>query len=238
MNTLLLVEDDKMQRQMLRESLEGEDFVVLEAALGRRMLEILDHHRVDLILLDLRLPDGSGLDFIEEIRSRTDVPLIIVSGEHNAFKRICGFETGADDYVDKPFDVDELIARIRANLRRYCNIPSNENALQNTNRVRFAGWVLEREKFQIVDQSGVTGDLTSREFQLLDFLIANAGRAIQRSELCEAIGEKNYIPTPRAIDVKITRIRKKIGDDAGDPQIIKTVRGVGYMFNADAIVCV
>jgi DNA-binding response OmpR family regulator len=189
-------------------------------------------------LLDLRLPDGSGLDFIEKIRFRTDVPLIIVSGEHNAFKRIRGFDAGADDYVDKPFDVDELVARIRANLRRYCNISSNESALRNTNRVRFAGWVLERERFQIVDQSGVAGDLTTREFELLDFLIVNAGRAIQRSELCEAIGEKSYMPTPRAIDVKITRIRRKIGDNADDPQIIRTVRGVGYMFNADAIVSV
>lgn len=237
MDTLLLVEDDKLLRLTLKENLDRENFIVFEASVGRRALEIIAHHHVDLILLDINLPDGNGLDFIEDIRKKTDVPLIIVSGSGGKESRLSGLELGADDYVSKPVDIDELVARIKANLRRYKGSYANQNiqvngtsATQNKD-IRFGCWTIDYDQFQIFDEEHNSANLTIQEFKLLEFLIDHAGVAQRREDMCEAIREENYVPTPRAIDVKITRIRKKIDDEATAAQIIKTVRGVGYMFN-------
>lgn len=237
METLLLIEDDKFTRHFIREQLEAHDVVVLEAISGKRSLEILDQHHVDLILLDIGLPDGNGLDFIPEIRKRSDVPLIIVSAEKDVSNRIDGLKRGADDFVPKPFSAGELLARIEANLRRYREPHPviSPSGLHNESKIFFHNWVLEPDKFQIFNQNGQSGDLTIREYKVLEMLIRNAGRVISREDLCKAVREDNYIPTSRAMDVKITRIRKKIGDDAGDPQIIKTIRGVGYMFDQGVV---
>lgn len=236
LNTLLLIDDDRAIRHMLRESLEQENFLILEASHGRRSLEILRQHSVDLILLDLGLPDANGLDFIGQIRNFTNVPLIIVSGDHTCSNKVKGFETGADDFVAKPFDVIELVARIKAHLRRSQVTHSNQNARpagREKPLIKFGDWTMDRGKFQIFDQANMPCDLTPREFQLLEALILNQNKVLRREDLCEAIREEKYIPTPRAIDVKITRIRKKIGDDAADPKIIRTIRGVGYIFDAE-----
>lgn len=231
MDTVLLVEDDKFLRHTLKENLENEDFIVFEAAAGKRLTEIVRQHHVDLILLDLRLPDGNGLDFIRDIRQHTDVPVIIVSGENRKAEKLEGLETGADDYVCKPFEMDELIARIKANLRRYKGQTSNENSKEQPGaaEIKCGPWTLDRARYQIFDPEGRPGNLTFREFRLLDILAEKTGQAVKRDDLCEALREENYTPTPRALDVAITRIRKKIGDSGTNPEIIKTVRGVGYM---------
>lgn len=238
METILVIDDDKVLRFMLKESLENNDYLIFEAANGRRCLEILDQHKTDLILLDLNLPDGNGLDFIQKIRERTDVPVIIVSGDHQSEHKINGFDLGADDYVTKPFDLQVLMARIKSHIRRYKNQASNQNEQQNMvkqqgERIAFGDVVFDRAQFQLFDRAGNSQNLTAREYLLLDVLIRAAGRAIRREDLCEAIREDRYVPTPRAIDVKITRIRKKIGDDAQNPQMIKTVRGIGYLFDPE-----
>lgn len=236
METLLLVDDDKSLRYLLRESLERSDFVVIEATNGARTIEILKQHHVDAILLDLHLPDGHGIDFISGIREQTNVPLIIVSGDKDKSCRIDGLEAGADDYVLKPFSTKELIARIRANIRRHQGLqkPSEkdiESAASSSNCTKIGNWILDQNKFQIFDANNQPGTLTIREFLLLEALVKNANKAVNREDLGLAIKTENYVPTPRAIDVKITRLRKKLGDCATNPQIIKTVRGVGYMIN-------
>jgi len=234
LNTVLLVDDDKDIRRMMREQLEKHDFLVLEAAAGKRLIQILEQQPVDIILLDLQLLDGSGLSFIPEIRKHTDAPLIIVSGRNETAGKVESLDKGADDYVHKPFDMDELMARIRASLRRHRSAPSNQNDLNGGARpIRFGGWILDQTRFQMFDKDNRPGNLTIKEFQLLEKLVVKAGQAVTREDLCEAIREKNYIPTKRAIDVKITRIRKKIGDDVHHSEIIKTVRGIGYMLNCD-----
>lgn len=234
MDTVLLVEDDATLRGTLKECLEQEDFIVFEAALCRRSLEILARHKVDIVLLDMRLPDGNGLDIITDIRKHTDVPLIIVSGDNQLSHRVGGFDKGADDYVHKPFDMEELIARIRANLRRYKGLTSNQNGRKiidvDGEQVNFGEWTLDRAQFQVFDDMHRAAGLTVHEFKLLDTLVTHAGQVLKREELCDALSVESYIPTPRAIDVKVARIRKKIGDDASNPQIIKTVHGAGYMF--------
>lgn len=237
--TILLVEDDETLRRTLTRILECEGFTVYEAALGKRLLEILRQHPVDLILLDMRLPDTTGLEMIQAVRQQTDIPIIVISGEKNKAKTVSGLYLGADDHIMKPFDIDELIARITANLRRYrgefpvCARPGQHQGAET--RVTFVGWTLDREKLQIFNEANVSGDLTAHEFRLLELLVSNAGRVFKRKELCEAIRVQNYVPTPRAIDLKIMRIRKKIGDDAANPRLIKTVRGVGYTMDKNIV---
>ena len=230
METLLLVEDDKLIRQTLREVLEREGFLVVEASVGKRSVEIIQCHQIDLILLDLKLPDVDGLALVEEIRSHSDVPLLIVSGEQEIATKLNGLELGADDYIEKPFEMEELVARIRVNLRRYHaqQAPVNQNI--GCENFQFSNWTLDMKQYQIFDENGRSGELTAQEFQILEALIMNAGCVLRRSDLCEVVREDNYTPTARAIDVKIARIRKKIGDCGDDPHIIKTVRGVGYIF--------
>lgn len=234
METLLLIDDDKSLRYLLRESLEKNDFVVIEAMNGARSIEILKQHHVDAILLDLHLPDGYGVDLIPQIRELTNVPLIIVSGDQEKSCRIEGLDAGADDYVIKPFSTKELVARIKANLRRYHGLqkPGSKDASTNDNTssiIKIGKWNLDQKKFQIFDDKNTAGNLTIREFLLLEALVKNANCAVNREDLGQAIKTENYVPTPHAIDVKITRLRKKLGDCATDPQIIKTIRGVGYM---------
>ena len=232
LNTILIVEDDKLFRHMIKDALEDQNFLILESSHGQRSLEILKDYNVDAILLDLNLPDGYGLNFIKPIREQTQAPLIIISGEDDEKKKILGFEYGADDFVSKPISPPLLSARIKAHIRKSDAILTAEKSADadhnNTEHIKFGSWFIDRLQFQLMDENGHSAELTIREFNVLDFLISNAGRAVKREELCEAIKEHNYVPTPRAMDVKITRIRKKIGDHAMNPKLLLTVRGVGY----------
>lgn len=239
LNTVLLVEDDKLTRQMLRDSLEEENFFVLEAAKGQRSIEILKEHKVNIVLLDLYLPDSHGLEYIPLIRALTNVPILVVSGESDEQKQIGSLEEGADDFIPKPIDFKMLIAKVKVHLRRFENPVSEtvSSQLQTFKKpeMRFGKWIIDAQKFQIFDENENSANLTIREFQILSLLINNAGQTLKRDELCDAIREKNYVPSARTIDVKITRIRKKIGDDVSHPEIIETVRGVGYLFKGEII---
>ena len=178
MNTLLIVEDDRMSREMLKSCLEHKNFIVFEAVNGKRSIEILDHHKVNLILLDLHLPDGNGLDLLKKIRIRTDVPVIIVSGEDASTIKVKGLNLGADDFISKPFHPDELVARIDANIRRHQGQAANKNDDTPNHpcdkKVVIGDWTLHKEQFQIFDKNNKSGDLTIREFHLLNAIIDSA----------------------------------------------------------------
>lgn len=234
MNTVLITEDSALVRSSLKSLLEKQGYLTLEAANGKRLLDVIDRYPVDLILLDLNLPDGSALDLMEDLRKKSQVPLIIISGEKCKDMRIQCFKKGADDFVLKPFDKEELLARIHANMRRHhmeeeliSQLSGGQDDQEGKNSI--GCWILDKSKYQILDEKGEEGNLTIREFNLLSYLVQNKGRVMKRYELCEAIRQDKYVPNPRTIDVKITRIRKKIGDDAEDPKLIRTVRGVGYV---------
>lgn len=227
MDTILIVDDDKDIRQTLRTMLEEYDFMVIEAAHGKRLFDIIEQHPADLILLDIDLPDGSGIDFLSHIRNHTNAPVMIVSGHCDKKRTLDGYENGADDYLEKPFEPEILIAKVKANLRRY---KSRGDGFHN-DIIKFGEWIFDRSRHQIFDHAGQSADLTAQETALLSVLIDHMGRVVKRDELCEAVREGSYVPTPRAIDVKITRIRKKIEENAARPQILKTVRGVGYIID-------
>ena len=238
LETLLLIEDDHTVRYSLRKTLE-EEFIILEASTCKRSLSILEQYRFCLILMDLNLPDGCGFELLENIRKKTSAPVIILSGEKNDNKKLKTFELGADDFLTKPYKPDLLVARIKAITRRNSRSSEDikpENTEHNLKDLRFGVWKIDTYKFQLFDDNSNPAELSSREYTLLTYLIINADRAIHRQELCEAVKEENYKPTPRALDVKIARIRKKIKDDKTPPEIIKTVRGIGYMFDKKQII--
>ena len=236
LHTILLVEDDKFMRQIVRNMLEKNNFIVLEAALGKRSIDILKQHDVDLIIIDLGLPDGCRLHYIRTIKQMTKAPVMVLSAAKSDSTKVESFDIGADDFVSKPFCPDVMLARIKAHIRRYHDDSSSYAVNENdpTQTVTIHEWILDRTKFQLFDKFNQSANLTIQEYKVIDFLASHAGRVIPREELCEAIREENYIPTTRALDVKITRIRKKMSDHI-DPQIIQTVRGVGYILNEQAL---
>lgn len=234
MKTVLIIDDDKTVRASLREGLEDQSFLILEAVNGQRMMDIVTTHNIDIILLDLHLKDEKSVDLITPLREKTDAPIIIISGDKTPEHKITMLDSGADDFINKPCNLNELKARIRANLRRYNpNHQSPGRHKPPTDIYEFNGMSLDRQKHQLFDKNGVSCDLTIREFQLLNYLTEHKHKAVSREDLCNAIRQDRYLPSPRSIDIKITRLRKKISDDAANPKILKTVRGIGYMFHPE-----
>lgn len=233
METILVVEDEGSVRQSLRLYLERKGFLIIEAMHGARLFDVLEHHEVDLILLDVMLPDGSGLCFLEDIKKRFDLPVFILSGRSDKADILSGYDAGADDYICKPIDFDVLHARIQVALKRHDSYKSMASGAEGRECIiSFHDWVLDRSRFQVFDSSGRSGELTIAEFKVLEFLLVNSGRVIRREELCDIVKEGSYVPSARALDVKIARIRKKISSHKCASDIIKTVRGVGYMLDA------
>ncbi|MCB1562405.1 MAG: response regulator transcription factor [Alphaproteobacteria bacterium] len=217
--------------------LQASGYEIFAAPDGRTSIDILNTKRdIDIVLLDLGLPDGNGLDLIEGMRTRTNAPIIIVSGRDSEVDRILGLERGADDYLVKATDMRvlmrELMARVKANVRRYkAAQPAPSYTLRGgSEKIRFGRWLLDSSKYQIFDEKGKSGNLTVKEFQLLEVLVRAAGRVLSREHLFALVRDDDDYAYDRAIDVQITRIRKKIGDSAQSPELIKTVRGIGYMF--------
>ncbi len=234
--TILSVEDDKALQSVIQTYLEEDGHTVLTASSGKEVqthLEKATH--ADIILLDLSLPDTEGMALIPVIRMKTNVPIIIVSGKTNPMEKIVGLEMGADDYITKPFEMRELAARIKAVIRRSDAQPvsavANKNAANESTKLVFDGWVLDRGQYQLYSPENESASLTTGEFKLLEALLLSPNRVMTREHLFDLTREDSkYDVYDRAIDIQVARIRKKIKDDPKEPALIKTVRGVGYMF--------
>lgn len=238
--TVLTVDDDADLQVVMRHYLEAEGYQILSAQSGAEMLSKLETASPDIILLDLILPDNDGLTLLTQIRSKSSAAVIVVSGKDETADRIVGLEMGADDYLTKPFEMRELSARIKAVLRRTAatETPANDktaaSGLAKAPRILFGGWVLDRRQYQLFDADGKAADLTSGEFRLLEALVSAPNRVLSREQLFELTRGGDFDTYDRAIDIQIARIRKKLQDDPKNPELIKTVRGVGYMFTGDA----
>jgi two-component system phosphate regulon response regulator OmpR len=233
--TVLLVEDSKMVRETIAQALGEEGYNVIPAANAKELAAKLPTAKPDIILLDLILPDGDGLTLINKIREHTDAPVLVVSGKAEMVDKVVGLEMGADDYIGKPIEIKELTARVKAHLRRYKANDAEAKApakKKDAKRIKFESWILDRPQFQIFDKKGNSGNLTVKEFQLLEALVMQPNCVLSREQLLDQARAGNYSTTDRAIDVQILRIRKKIGDSADDPEIIKSIRGIGYMLAA------
>jgi two-component system OmpR family response regulator len=235
--TILCVDDDRNLQSVLQNYLEDDGYRYIPAFNGRETEERLLSASIDVVLLDLTLPDTEGFSLISFIKQHSSARIIIVSGKTETTEKIIGLEMGADDYLTKPFEMRELSARIKAVMRRKGDdndTQQNNAGGKNAQRVFFEGWCLDRTQYQLFDENMLSANLTIGEFRLLEALVMAPHRALTREFLYELTRDNdNYDSYDRAIDIQIARIRKKMNDDPRMGAMIKTVRGVGYMFCAD-----
>jgi two-component system OmpR family response regulator len=224
---ILLVEDDEVISQMLAEILAENGFAPCAATNATEMDRVLAQGGVDLILLDVMLPREDGFSICRRLRASSTVPIIMLTARDEDIDRIVGLELGADDYVTKPFNSRELIARIRALLRRTQTAGA---ASQRIRPMRFAGWRIYPGERQLYSPNGVRVSTTSAEFDLLLAFCVNPGRILSRDQLLESTHGGLAGPIERSVDVHVSRIRQKIEEDPRDPMLIKTVRLGGYLF--------
>jgi two-component system, OmpR family, response regulator len=223
---ILVVDDDREIQTLLRDYLETKGFRATAVGNTAQARRALDRDRADLIVLDLMLPNESGLDFCRTLRRESTTPVIMLTALGETVDRIVGLETGADDYLPKPFDPQELVSRIRAVLRRGASAAPDDRP--SAGAYRFGGWRLDVIARTLTDASGTRVDLGGAEFRLLELLLSHAGRVLTRNELSEQLRGRDYDPFDRSIDVRISRLRQALRDDAKTPDIIKTVYGEGY----------
>ncbi len=230
--TLLLVDDDHEICELLSDLLRKYGYVVLTAGDGKRMMDVLERHTVDLIILDVRLPGEDGLSLCRKLRSESTIPIIMLTANGDDTDRIIGLEMGADDYIAKPFNPRELVARIKAVLRR-SHEPSVGQASKRlaSDIFSFAGWRLEAKTRRLVSANHIEVVLSAGEYALLNTFVTRPRRILSRDQLLELLHNKSYDPFDRSIDIQVSRLRQKIEEDPKKPQIIKTVRGGGYLFS-------
>jgi DNA-binding response OmpR family regulator len=227
---ILVVDDDTKVRTLLRRCFEGEGFAVSEAKDGAELRACLVQHPITLVTLDLNLGKENGLDLAREMRKDHDVPIIMLTGKGDPIDRIVGLELGADDYLAKPFELRELLARVRAVLRRST---ANEQATPSGQRYIFADWVFDINLRSLKRDTGEERDLTTSEFNLLEAFVKRPHRVLSRDDIMDLLKGQDWSPLDRSIDNLIARMRKKIERDPDRPSLIKTVRGVGYTFAVD-----
>ena len=227
--TILIVDDEKPIVDILVYNLEKEGYNTLEANDGLTAVEIATTEKPDLILLDIMLPRMDGLTVCKKIRSSLNVPILMLTAKDEEIDKILGLELGADDYITKPFSVRELMARIKANLRK-SEIKDNNNSIAQENKskkIAVGSLELDLDKFE-AKVDGEVIDLTLREFEVLKFLASQAGQVITREVLLEKVWGYEYYGDIRTVDVTVRRIRGKIEKDTANPKILITKRGVGY----------
>jgi DNA-binding response OmpR family regulator len=230
---ILAVDDDPSIREMVRDYFAKNDFEVVTASNGTEMRAALESGGVDLVLLDVRLPGEDGFGLARELRSRSSVPIIMLTAQGEEIDRILGLELGADDYLTKPYSPRELLARVRAVLRRHDLIPgSAERSTPTVRTYRFDGWELNTGTRRLLSPKKERVELTNSEYTLLVALLRSPRKILSRDQLLDGTRVHADI-FDRSIDVQILRLRRKIEADANEPKLIRTERGVGYFFDAD-----
>ena len=225
---ILVVDDDLEIRQLLVDYLARNGLEAIAARDGREMWRELERHAVDLIVLDLMLPGTDGLTLCRDLRGKSNIPVLILSARGEETDRIVGIEMGADDYLVKPFNPRELLARIKMILRRARALPPNLRP-EPARYLKFSGWCLDTTTRLLSDADGVTAPLSGGEYRLLRILLEHPNRVLNRDQLTEMIHGREAEPYDRAIDVQISRLRQRLRDDGREPALIKTVRGEGYV---------
>lgn len=223
MTKILIVEDESSFSEALEFLLGKEGFSVITAATGTEALKKFEQGGIDLILLDLMIPEISGTEVCRQIRAKSKVPIIMLTAKDSEVDKVVGLEIGADDYVTKPYSARELVARINAVLRRN----GSESTSVESGVITVQGIRMDIDRHQ-VSVNGIPVSLPLKEFELLEFLMRNAGRVLTRIQLIDRVWGSDYVGDTKTLDVHIKRIRAKIEDDPANPKIIQTVRGLGY----------
>ena len=237
--TILIVDDEKMILNLLSCNLIKEGYNVIEAKDGLEAITIAQEEKPDLILLDVMLPKLDGLSVCKRVKNIMNVPILMVTAKDDELDKILGLELGADDYITKPFSIRELLARVKANLRKadvIANIkkevkevkkPEETPELKRTNIIKVGVLTLDLDRFEVMVNDRIV-DLTLREFEVLKFLASDPGQVITRETLLEKVWGYEYYGDIRTVDVTVRRIREKIEKDTSNPKILITKRGVGY----------
>ncbi|MEY4080601.1 MAG: hypothetical protein RL430_1031 [Actinomycetota bacterium] len=224
--TVLVVEDEESFVEALKVGLKREGFRVEVARDGLQALDMFDIVQPDVILLDVMLPKMSGIDVCRQLRKKTTTPIIMVTAKGAEIDTVVGLEVGADDYVTKPYRLRELVARMRAVLRR---VPQNQGGELSGSSVTVGDISIDPEQHEVVIR-GETSTLPLKEFELLHILIANAGRVLPRETLIDRVWGTDYVGDTKTLDVHVKRLRSKIEDDPANPTRIVTIRGLGYKY--------
>ena len=226
---LLIVDDDPAIRKMLTNYFEHQGYATITASTAQEMRLVLGREPIDLVILDVVMPEEDGLSAIGALRADQAVPVIMVTGKSDTVDRIVGLELGADDYVAKPFELRELLARVRSVLRR-TRAARAESSGEKTGSFEFGQFRLEVESQSLFTAEGARIHLTLAEFQLLHAFVRHPNRVLTRDQLLAASARRGWEPFDRSIDVHISHLRRKIEDRPDRPQYIRTIRGAGYMF--------
>jgi two-component system, OmpR family, response regulator RegX3 len=224
--TILLIEDEGAISEPLAAALGREGFDAIVADTAAKGLELFDSRSPDLVLLDVMLPDGDGRDVLRRIRETSRTPVVMLTARGEEMDRVLGLELGADDYVTKPFSAAELAARIRAVLRRVGDTPEPGGVLLEAGDVH-----MDLDTHEVT-RAGEPLELTVKEFELLRVLLERAGKLVKRDELVHEVWDPAWFGSTKTLDVHVSALRKKLGDDPADPRYIHTVRGVGFRFEA------
>ncbi|WP_394779834.1 response regulator [Undibacterium sp.] len=227
---LLIVDDDRDIRSLLADYLNGNGYDTVTAADGIAMWAMLDEHHVDLVVLDLNLPGDDGLTLCRNLRAKSSVPVIMLTARGEPLDRILGLEMGADDYLPKPFEPRELLARVRSVLRRTQTSSLGANGEQ-VQKLKFAEWTLDLTARHLISPEGMVIALSGAEFRMLGIFLDHPNRILNRDQLLNMTHGRDADPFDRSIDIQISRLRQKLREDARSPQIIKTVRNGGYVLS-------
>lgn len=232
--SILIVDDDQEIRELLQEYLTRAGFEVTTASDGSDMYQQLPQCNPELIILDIMMPGDDGFSLCQQLRRKSQVPIIMLTAASDEADRVIGLELGADDYIAKPFSPRELMARIKALLRRaeFRQVES-EPAVTPGRKIHFAEWILDTRTQILTYEDGSTIDLTGSDFILLHLFLQHPGQILDRDTISDATRGRESLPMERGIDVQISRLRQKLGDNGKGPRIIKTIRGSGYMLIAD-----
>jgi two-component system, OmpR family, response regulator len=225
---ILIVDDDRDIRTLLGDYLQKNGYRATAVADGKGMRRALEQSQIDLIVLDLMLPGEDGLKLTRELRAHSQVPILMLTALGEEIDRIVGLEVGADDYLSKPFSPRELVGRIKAILRRTAHTP-RDPAQSTANLYRFGDWKLDVTARSLINVDGSEHALSGAEFRLLVILLSHPTRVLSRSQLMEMLRGRDIDPFDRSVDVRISRLRQVLRDDARSPKIIKTVYGEGYV---------
>lgn len=227
MKKILVVDDEKPISDIIKFNLEKEGYEVVTAFDGEEALEKVLEEEPALIILDIMLPKVDGLEVVREVRKNYDMPIIMVTAKETEIDKVLGLELGADDYVTKPFSNRELVARVKANLRRQSTVQASETTDKESNDLEIGDITIHSDAYY-VSKLGETIELTHREFELLYYLARHVGQVMTREHLLEEVWDFDYLGDVRTVDVTIRRLREKIEDSPSHPNYIITRRGVGY----------
>ncbi|MBF6038559.1 response regulator [Pseudomonas sp. P154a] len=230
---VLIVDDDPLIRELLQAYLSQEGYEVHCAATAELADTFLASQTVDLVMLDIRLPGKDGLTLTRELRVRSEVGIILITGRNDEIDRIVGLECGADDYVIKPLNPRELVSRAKNLIRRVRHAQTPQPVAAVAKPVKqFADWALDTDRRRLIDPTGAETLLTHGEYQLLSVFLRNSGHTLSRDQLMDQIRNREWVPNDRSIDVLVGRLRRKLHDDPAEPQLIITIHGAGYLFTA------